>query len=287
MPLLTASTPRATRRSRQAAASAPAPAPSATPTRAAKPGRRARSKTPARKPKASPPPPPPPPPPSFIRRVASFVARLHLALFLALLAHNVPPHWSDLPFWARDVPAAPSRVPSPPPRAAAPTLESFLAQAPTHSYAPVFFGFYSYFGFLSSISPSSPPLGCTGSSAGAMAAVVACAGGIGEPIDEIASELAELDFTDVLDFYPPPFFCRFSLMRGLFFENLLEQFLRRLLPAAPSPIPFSALPLPTSVTAFDVLFDGLRSLSPFTTPSSSVSAAVRASATFPLLLSPV
>ncbi len=165
-----------------------------------------------------------------------------------------------------------------------------------YSYAPVFFGFYAYFGTIKALEeqdllPSSssalPLLGATGASAGAMASSmlsnIACFPGKLD-LDNLLRTIGQLKFSEVCDFYPPPLMLRGGLMRGLEFENIMN----RCFPSARSPITFSSLrKSPLSVTVYDILGKGLLHLSPSTSSSMAVAKAVRASATFPGLLSPV
>ena len=207
-----------------------------------------------------------------------FLLPLLPILFLLLL--RIPLHFTSPPPPAPYIPSLPTTFSSSLP----PTLSSFLQLEPYHAYAPVFFGFYSYFGFLSQLPPTTPA-GCAGASAGAMAASLACAGASPEEIYKTADKVASLQFGDVADVHPFPFPFRYGFMAGNKFVSMFDGHLSTLLSLATPPT-FLDTPSPLGLTVYDVLLTGALSMSPATTPHASVSQAVRASATFPFLFSP-
>jgi hypothetical protein len=216
-------------------------------------------------------------PRSVLFRLAHAIFLIHAIPILIVLAKNIP-LWPSQP-----AAVAPPYVPNPG-LAEAPTLRSCISTPAYHTYAPVFFGFYSYYGFISSL-PDTSPLGCSGCSAGAMAAVFDCAKADKSKRISIADDIGKLKLTDIADTYGFPVPFRFGIFSGFNFVRLFNEYTTKLL-GTTTPPDFTASPGKVSITVYDVLNHGLISMSPYSTPTVSLAEGVRASATFPVLFSP-
>ncbi|GMI18243.1 hypothetical protein TrLO_g7051 [Triparma laevis f. longispina] len=152
-----------------------------------------------------------------------------------------------------------------PHRSKSPTLDDFMSSPYALSFSPSFFGFYSYTGMISAVSPT--PLATSGASAGAMAASAVAAGGT-------FSSMFSLKLTDIADFFPPPMMLRLGLFRGEKFEQLLQSGYER--------TTIESCQIPLAISVYD-----LRTLSVSILTTGTIAKAARASSTFPGLFAPV
>ncbi|GMI12806.1 hypothetical protein TrVE_jg957 [Triparma verrucosa] len=154
-------------------------------------------------------------------------------------------------------------------KATSPSLDAFMSSQPySLSFSPSFFGFYSYMGLITALSPT--PVSTSGASAGAMAAAAVASS------SNSFKAMLDLKLSDVADFFPFPLMFRLGLFRGEKFENLLKE------GYSPNCPTIESCPIPLAISVFD-----LRTLSSHILTSGSLSKAARASSTFPGLFAPV